>query len=119
MGNAEQCQQRGGMLLKINSFKGDGVGWGQGREKKVGKMSNCPTVRYRFDLLMVSADTMVDFKVRFLYRAILSLALGSVFESTDCIGQIETNCFDSSALKQYFLSIFIASLFPYLSKNTL
>ncbi len=80
----------------------------------MGKISNCPTFRYRFDLhlLMVSADSMVDFKVRFLYQAILSLALGSVFESTDCIGQLETNCIDSSALKQYFLSVFIASLFP-------
>jgi hypothetical protein len=48
------------------------VGVGSGEGKKVGKMSICPTFRYRFDLLMVSADTMVDFKVRFLYRAILS-----------------------------------------------
>jgi hypothetical protein len=44
-----------------------GVGGGGGM-KKARKMSSWPTIRYQFDLLIVSASTIADFKVPFLYQ---------------------------------------------------
>ncbi len=51
----------------LNKLILGGLGEGKG-----GLMSNCPTFRYRFDLLIVTADTIVDFKAQFLYQAFVS-----------------------------------------------